>query len=82
MLEILKMIANYKEAGVALFFAMLFYLDFRKKVISLDKTISNELVHTIKEQGKTIKKDAENTERVEKAIDRLDNTIGRFIDKI
>ena len=52
MIEILKFILNYKEAGVALFFAVLFYFDFRKKIISLDHTISNDLFHIIYEDSK------------------------------
>ena len=61
MLEILKMTLNY---GVALFFAVLFYLDFRKKIDKLDKTITNDLFHIIE-------KDSENTLAVKGAIENL-----------
>ena len=52
MIEILKMSLNY---GVALFFAVLFYMDFRKKIASLDKTITNDLFHIIQEDSKNTK---------------------------
>ena len=39
-MEVLKMIAEYKEAGVALFFAILFYVDLRKKVNSQTKAVT------------------------------------------
>ena len=71
MIEILKLTLNW---GFPAFFCILFYWDFRKKIISLDKTITNDLVHIIK-------KDSENTEKVEKAIDKLTDEISRLNDK-
>jgi len=61
MIEILKLSLNY---GVALFFAVLFYMDFRKKIMSLDRTITNDLFHIIE-------KDLENTIAVKDAIKDL-----------
>lgn len=68
MIEILKMTLNY---GVALFFAVLFYMDFRKKIVSLDKTISNDLFHIIRE-------DSKNTIAVKDAIKDLTVEIRRM----
>lgn len=56
MTEIFKVMLQYKEAGVALFFAILFYFDFRKKIMSLDKTITNHLTHAIEDLTKIIQK--------------------------
>jgi len=67
-IEILKMTLNY---GVALFFAVLFYMDFRKKIVSLDKTISNDLFHIIRE-------DSKNTIAVKDAIKDLTVEIRRM----
>jgi len=67
-IEILKMALNY---GVALFFAVLFYMDFRKKIVSLDKTISNDLFHIIRE-------DSKNTIAVKDAIKDLTVEIRRM----
>lgn len=72
MLEILKLVMNW---GFPAFFCILFYWDFRKKIVSLDNTVKNDLVHIIK-------KDSENTAKVEVVLDRLDNTIGKLIDKL
>jgi len=65
MIEILKLSLNY---GVALFFAVLFYMDFRKKIASLDKTITNDLFHIIQE-------DSKNTKAVTEAIKELTSEI-------
>lgn len=43
--EIFKVMLNYKEAGVALFFALLFYMDMRKKVDKLDGHVRNDVLH-------------------------------------
>jgi len=61
MIEILKMSLNY---GVALFFAVLFYMDFRKKIENLNKTITNDLFHIIEQ-------DSRNTTEVKDAIKEL-----------
>ena len=71
MIEIFKMVLQYKEAGVALLFAILFYMDFRKKIASLDKTITNDLFHIIE-------KDSENTKDVKGAIENLTVEIKRM----
>ena len=61
MLEILKLVANW---GFPAVMCILFYYDFRKKIMSLDKTISNDLFHIIE-------KDSENTIAVKNAIQEL-----------
>jgi hypothetical protein len=70
--EILNFISNN---GFAIVMCLLLFLKMLPKLDKLIDLITNDLFHIIK-------KDADNTEKVEKAIDRLDNTIGRFIDKI
>lgn len=60
MIEILKIALEYKEAGVALLFALLFYFDFRKKVVKMEKTV---------------KKDSDNTEKMEKTVSGLKSVI-------
>ena len=55
---------------------------FGKKIDKLDHTISNDLIHTIEKQGEIIKKDSENTEKVEKAIEKLTDSIDRFGERI
>lgn len=56
MIEILKIALQYKEAGVALFFAILFYMDMRKKINSMngavtkmDNHITNHVVTALKD---------------------------------
>ena len=61
MIEILKITMNW---GFPAFFCILFYWDFRKKITSLDKTITNDLFHIIE-------KDSENTIAVKDAIEDL-----------
>ena len=68
MIEIIKIAANW---GFPAVMCILFYYDFRKKVISLDKTISNDLFHIIE-------KDAENTLAVKDAIKDLTVEIRRM----
>ena len=63
MIEILKMLAEYKEAGVALFFAVLFYMDMRKKVISLDGHITNHVMTALKDIKNSIDKQTELLDR-------------------
>lgn len=43
--EIFEIILNNKEAGVALLFALLFYVDMRKKVDKLDGHVRNDVLH-------------------------------------
>lgn len=78
MLEILKMALNN---SVALFFAVLFYLDFRKKINSLDNTISNHLTHALDLNTEATKKDSESGERVERSINNLVIKITELIEK-
>ena len=66
MIEILKLILNYKEAGVALFFAVLFYVDMRKKinilngsVTKMDGHISNHVITELKGIKTSIDKQTE-----------------------
>lgn len=70
--EILNFISNN---GFAIVMCLLLFLKMLPKLDKLTNLITNDLFHIIE-------KDADNTKKVEKAIDRLDNTIGRFIDKI
>ena len=60
---ILKIIAEYKEAGVALFFAMLFYMDMRKKVNALDGHITNHVMTGLKNIERAIDKQTELLDR-------------------
>lgn len=53
MLEILKITMNW---GFPAFFCILFYIDFRRKINSLDKVIRNDLVHTINKLDTSINK--------------------------
>ena len=69
-MEILKMIVEYKEAGVALFFAILFYVDLRKKVNSqtravtkMDGHITNHVVTVLKDIKGSIDKQTELLDR-------------------
>ena len=66
MIEIIKIALNYKEAGVALFFAVLFYVDMRKKINSLngavtkmDGHISNHVITALKDIKVSIDKQTE-----------------------
>ena len=79
MLEILKMALNN---SVALFFAVLFYLDFRKKINSLDNTISNHLTHALEKNTEITQKDAESTEKVEKAMIRVSESVDNLSSKM
>ena len=63
MIEILKMIAEYKEAGVALFFAMLFYMDMRKKVNKMDGHITNHVISALKDIKVSIDKQTDLLDR-------------------
>ena len=81
MLEILKMALNYKEAGVALFFAVLFYMDFRKKIASLDNTISNKLSDALDNNTKATKDNSDNSKKVEIAVNELNTKICDLVDK-
>ena len=63
MIEIFKMIAEYKEAGVALFFAMLFYVDMRKKINKMDGHITNHVVTALKDIKGSIDKQTELLDR-------------------
>ncbi len=66
MIEILKLILNYKEAGVALFFAVLFYVDMRKtinkmngSIVKMDGDISNHVVTALKDIKVSVDKQTE-----------------------
>ena len=72
MFELLKMTLNY---GVALFFAVLFYCDFRKKIDKLDTTIGNHLTHALQANTEITKKDSESSERVERAVNEMSSDI-------
>ena len=70
MIEILKIALNYKEAGVALFFAILFYMDMRKKingmngsVTTLDGHITNHVITALKDIKVSIDKQTELLDR-------------------
>lgn len=66
--SILKMAANW---GFPAFIAILFYVDFRKKIDGLDKLIRNDLFHIIEE-------DSKNTKDVKDAIKDLTLEIARM----
>jgi len=63
MIEILKLVLDNKEAGIALFFAVLFYMDMRKKVISLDGHITNHVMTGLRDIKDSIEKQTELLER-------------------
>lgn len=67
-----NLIFNYGFPAVLCIYLL---FSFGKKIDKLDNTISNDLIHTIE-------KDSENTEKVEKAMDKLTNSIERFTEKI
>ena len=70
--QILDFISNN---GFAIVMCLLLFLKMLPKLDKLTDLITDGLFHIIE-------KDAENTKKVEKAVDRLDNTLNRFIDKI
>ena len=51
------------------------------KVDSLEKIIGNDLVHALERNTEITKKDAESSEKVEKAMDNLSNKIIGFIER-
>ena len=61
--EIFKILLNYKEAGVALFFALLFYIDMRKKVDKLDGHVRNDVLHGLSNIENAIEKQTELLDR-------------------
>ncbi len=61
--EILEMITEYKEAGVAMFFAMLFYMDMRKKINKLDGHITNHVITALKDIKVSIDKQTDLLDR-------------------
>lgn len=63
MLEIIKIIADNKEAGVALIFALLFYLDMRKKINKLDGHITNHVITALKDIKVSIDKQTDLLDR-------------------
>jgi hypothetical protein len=81
MLEIFKVILQYKEAGVALFFAVLFYMDFRKKITPLDNTISNKLSDALDNNTKATKDSSDNSKKVEIAVNELNVKICELVNK-
>lgn len=78
MIEILKMSFNY---GVGLVFAILFYMDFRKKIASLDNTISNKLSDALDNNTKATKDSSENSKKVEIAVSELNIKICELVNK-
>jgi hypothetical protein len=66
------MTLNY---GVALFFAVLFYCDFRRKIDKLDTTIGNHLTHALQANTDITKEDSESSKRVERAVNEMSSDI-------
>ena len=71
MIETIKIFANW---GFPAAMCVLFYWDFRKKIDKLDRTITNDLFHIIKE-------DSKNTKEVKEAITGLRIEIAKMNDK-
>ena len=63
MIEILKLVLDNKEAGIALFFAVLFYMDMRKKVVNLDGHITNHVMTGLKDIKNSIDRQTELLDR-------------------
>ena len=78
MIEILKMCLNY---GVALFFAVLFYMDFRKKIDRMEKTVDKDSANTaeVNKTMKGLKNVIEN--HLVHSIDKLTTEVRKLNDK-
>ena len=76
MLEVIKIVANYGFPAI-----LCIYLlgNFAKRLDRLDKTISNDLIHAIERNTEETKKDAEASNRVEKAIEKLSDKFMEYM---
>ena len=79
MLEILKLTANW---GFPAFFCILFYWDFRNKISSLDKVISNHLTHALEANTEATKANSVSGNNVESAIIRMTTSVDSMCNKL
>lgn len=78
MLEILKIAANW---GFPAFLCLYLIYSYGKKLDRLDDTIGNHLTHALEANTEATNKDAESSERVERAMDNLSEKIMDFMSK-
>ncbi|MCJ7790546.1 MAG: hypothetical protein MUP69_10315 [Candidatus Atribacteria bacterium] len=79
MLEILKLAANW---GFPAFFCILFYWDFRKKIMGLDKTIGNDLTHALEKNTEITKENSTSSDKVEIAIIKMTTSVDGMCNKL
>ena len=79
MLEILKTAANW---GFPAFLCIYLLWSYGKKLDKLDNTIGNHLTHALEENTKATKKDSESGERVEKAMNKVSDSVDTLCSKI
>ena len=79
MLEILKIAANW---GFPAFLCIYLLYSFGKKIDKLDDTIGNHLTHALEENTEATKKDSESGERVEKAMNKVSDSMDNLSSKI
>ena len=79
MLEILKIAANW---GFPAFLCIYLLYSFGKKIDKLDDTIGNHLTHALEENTKITKKDSESGEKVEKAMNKVSDSMDNLSSKI
>ena len=79
MLEVLKLAANW---GFPAFFCILFYWDFRKKIMGLDTTISNHLTHALEANTEATKANSVSGNNVESAIVKMTTSVDMMCNKL
>lgn len=74
-----KMVFNYGfPAGLCIYLLG----GYRKTMDQLNRTISNDLVHKIEDLGEIVEKDSDNTEKVERTLNRVSNSMDNLGSKI
>ena len=81
LIKILEIALQYKEAGVALFFAILFYFDMRKEVKKMKEIVETDSDNTVKvnETMSKLEKTIEN--HLAHSIDNLTTEVRKLNDK-
>lgn len=79
MLEIIKIVANFGFPAVLCIYLL---FSFRKTLDKLDDTIGNHLTHALEENTKITKKDSESGEKVERAMNKVSDSMDNLSSKI
>ena len=79
MLEVLQLVANWGFPAVLCIYLI---FNFGKKLDKLDDTIGNHLTHALEENTKITKKDSESGEKVERAMNKVSDSMDNLSSKI